>query len=251
MEEWEIGDFAICINNSNMSPNGIPPPLKLSVEYTILDIKICKCGVVYLDVGISHVGEYLNCNNCGIKILNQSIWWCSSKRFIKRRSFLDEVAELEEYVMEIKDELEDKPNIVFGYFVNNEFKGFRLDSFGSIGKKFAKIYKYTPKQIEIIRQNTKYELSKGGGSFMKLLFNKEGYTPINTQSQILNKDEVILQVTKSEEEKRNWGEFEIRVLSFPYSYDDISGDEWKMKTYINNLPEPLEILKFKTVTDEN
>ena len=143
-------------------------------------------------------------------------------------------------------DLKDKPSIVFGYFVDDVFKGFRADSFGTLSLKQPKIYKYSKKQIETIKKNTQYELSKQGTSFFKMLF-KKGFTPVNTQNEILEKDIVIQKVSDSENEKKAWGEFEVRVLSFPYEYEDI--EDWKMEAFVKNLPESLETLKFKSLED--
>src|SRR5688572_11482735 len=131
--------------------------------------------------------------------------------------------------MEIYEDIKDKPKIVFGYFVNEEFKGFRGDSWGNLSITHPKIYRYTKSQLETIRRNTKYELSKQGTIFFKELFNK-GFTPINTESQILEKNKIIEGISKTEQEKRDWGQFDIKVFEFPYDYDDL--EEWKIQAFI-------------------
>lgn len=142
---------------------------------------------------------------------------------------------------------ETKIKCVFGYFVKDEFQGWRQDTFGTMGKKWAKIYTYSPKQVEVIKENTKQDLTMSGSSFMKKLF--EIGTPINTEGQVLNKDIITKQVSSSEQEKRAWGEFELRVYEIPFGYDEY--EEWKMDAFNNNLPEPLETHKFVTIKQEN
>jgi hypothetical protein len=139
-------------------------------------------------------------------------------------------------------ETPDKKNVVFGYFVNDKLQGYRSDSFGHISKEFPKIYTYSPEQMEIIKNNVKEELSHSGSEFLDLLFGKD--------------EEITQELKASEDQKREWGEFEIRVLEFPISREEwydmcTPGEEYKRKGVLDNLGEVLEIFRFKTVEQEN
>lgn len=140
-------------------------------------------------------------------------------------------------------------NCVFGYFVKGELKGWRQDTFGTIGLKWAKIYSYYPEQIEIIKNNTKNTLNNGGTKIMKLLFGELNGNPVNIEGQSLDKNSIITQVQETEQEKRSWGEFELKVYEIPFGYDEF--EEWKMLAFNNSLPEPLEVHKYLTVNNEN
>ena len=153
------------------------------------------------------------------------------------------------------EKIEEKP-CVFAYFANNEFKGFRQDTFGTIGKDWAKVYTYSPSQVETIKKNTEQELNNTGTSFMKALFGMNT-VPMNMEGDILDKNSIIDQVSKGEQEKRNWGDFELRVLEWcsrDEFYDSCTpGEEWKKQQIIDKFMkiEPLEVHKFKTLVNEN
>jgi len=144
--------------------------------------------------------------------------------------------------------MEDK-KCVFATFVNGELKGFRADTFGTLSLKHPKIYGYSPSQVETIKKNVKLELNKAGTSFMKTLLGIKGATPMNAEEQLLDGGAIIEQVEKAEDERRSWGEIELRVYEIPFGYDEY--EEWKMEAFNNNLPEPLETHKFTTIENEN
>jgi hypothetical protein len=132
-----------------------------------------------------------------------------------------------------------KTSCVFAYYVNNEFQGFRADSMGTRRKDFAKVYTYSPEQVAIIKDNTKHELGLSGTAFMKLILSDE--------------PEMIEQVNKGEKEKREWGEFELRVylwIDREQFYEMCTpGEEWKRDKIIEEMlnATPLEVHKFKTM----
>ncbi len=150
---------------------------------------------------------------------------------------------------------EDEQPIVFAYYVKGEFKGWRADSFGTLDKKWPKIYTYSPEQVETIKKNTQQELCKTGTSFMKALLGMPNVAPMNLEGQALDTEVIIDQVSKGEEEKRAWGEFELRVVPFcsrqEWSEMSQEGEEYKKKAFLDNPQEPLEVHKFKTVNQEN
>lgn len=156
--------------------------------------------------------------------------------------------------MEIIDELKDKQACIFGYYVDGILKGFRADTFGTLSMNQPKIYYYTPSQVDVIKRNTQSELSKGGTKFMKYLLDGKEFKgqAMNTQGQSLDNQSVIEQVSKTEQEKRDWGNFEVRVFRFiPYEEGYTYPEKWKVEAALKSLDEPLEVLKFTTVENEN
>jgi len=139
-------------------------------------------------------------------------------------------------------ETPDKQNIIFGYYVNDELQGYRQDSFGSLSMDHPKIYGYSPEQIEIIRKNVKDELSHSGSSLLDMLFGKE--------------DEITQNLLKKEELKREWGDFEVRVMLFPVDREEwydacTEGEEYKKAAILAKIGDVIEVMKFKTLKNEN
>lgn len=58
--------------------------------------------------------------------------------------------------------------ILFAFYKNNNFIGWRQDTFGTIGKDGAKIYPYTEDQVKTVLNNISKNLD-GPSSFGKLL----------------------------------------------------------------------------------
>lgn len=95
MTNWKKGDIAICIDNSSMGhTKGRTPPLRKNAEYIVAGINICACGQVSLDVGISASENMrLGCHTCDRVTLNEPIWFCDEKRFVKKQSLEEQKAE--------------------------------------------------------------------------------------------------------------------------------------------------------------
>jgi len=146
-----------------------------------------------------------------------------------------------------------KQAIVFAYWVNNEFMGFRADTFGTISKEHPKIYGYSENQVKIITDNVKSELSRAGTGFIKKLAEK-GASFQNQEGDNFESNSIVEHVSKNEQQLREWGKdgFEIRVHPF-LEKDEEGGypEKWKMDIEINNLKDPLEIYKFKLAENEN
>jgi hypothetical protein len=82
--DWKAGDIAICIDTKGYI-DGNPPPLRLNAEYVVSAVTVCECGTVKLDVGIC-ASKGTTCH-CGAKSSPTSgIWWCYSKRFVKKET---------------------------------------------------------------------------------------------------------------------------------------------------------------------
>lgn len=97
MSDWKKGDIAICVTVGQMTnQKGTPPPLRKDMEYIVQGVKICACGSITLDVGFGAMGiTVMCCSGCTRKTMNEPIWWCSAKRFVKKdlRSKEEQIAE--------------------------------------------------------------------------------------------------------------------------------------------------------------
>jgi hypothetical protein len=142
---------------------------------------------------------------------------------------------------------ENKQSIVFAFWVNGTLKGFRQDTFNTIGMDWAKIYTYSPSQVETVLDGIKSGLNKTGTSLMKFLMGNEKYHFANTEA-----DQVLEQMSSTEDEMRSWGEFEVRVHPFIDREEDYTYPEkWKIQAEINNLREAIETYRFKIIENEN
>ncbi len=139
-------------------------------------------------------------------------------------------------------DIPDKKNVIFGYFNENKLVGYRCDSFGHTSLDFPKIYTYSPEQVEVIKDNVMNELSHSGSAFLNMLFGEE--------------DEITQDLKQSEDEKREWGEFELKVINFPISREEwqemcIPGEEYKRIAILADLNDVIETFKYKTILNEN
>jgi len=142
--------------------------------------------------------------------------------------------------------------IVFAYWKDDEFKGFRADTFNTISKKSPKIYLYTKKQVEIVINNVKSGCNQAGTKFMKELLNSKA-TVINTTGEDLN-DLLVGHLSRTEQKFREWKTFELRVHPFTSPEEFYSlreGDEWKLNKYLTELEPALEVHKFQILENEN
>jgi|SRR6478736_582702 len=106
MTNWKKGDIAICVNNGTL-PGQDPedklqlPALRKNAEYLVNAVRVCECGSVSLDVGLSaSIGT--NCRCGGISSPVSGVHWCSSYRFVKRNEKsieeqIEEAIENEDY----------------------------------------------------------------------------------------------------------------------------------------------------------
>lgn len=97
---WKKGDIAICIKTGNLTNKpGNNPLLRLNAEYIIQNVKICECGDIDLDIGLSSNDPRGILCQCGaLTSPKTGIWWCSSARFVKKRTKSEINAELNEAV---------------------------------------------------------------------------------------------------------------------------------------------------------
>lgn len=116
--KWKIGDVAVCIKVGALNEedsNCELPPLRYKAEYIIQNIYQCpKCKAISFDVGLSSrllgTEGYVGTECCTEVIPCKGIHWCSSERFVKKKSKeeqLEEAIKEENYerASELRDEL--------------------------------------------------------------------------------------------------------------------------------------------------
>lgn len=149
---------------------------------------------------------------------------------------------------------EPKQPIVFAFYKDGELKGFRADTFGTLSMKYPKIYMYSKHQVEIVLSNVRAACNKVGSSFLAKIF-EIGTVAVNSEGDAFETNAVD-HVSRSEQQLRDWNEFEVRVIPFIspeefYSYSMGSGEEWKKNKVLSELDAPIETHKFRIVENEN
>jgi len=142
--------------------------------------------------------------------------------------------------------------IVFAYYYNGEFQGFRSDTFNTISKDYAKVYSFSREQVDTVLDGVKSGCNRAGKALMELIRDRE-VSVINGEGSQFG-DVLLEHVSKTEDMIRSWGEFELRVIPFPKAQEFQEfgeGDEWKRAQFIENLEAPIEVHKFKVVDFEN
>lgn len=143
--------------------------------------------------------------------------------------------------------------IVFATYKGEELIGYRADTFGTLSLTHPKIYNYSKEQVDIILKNVKSELNHSGSNFLKSLMSRYTTVAMTTTGQELSMEGVAGRVLTQEEELRELGEFEVRVIPFPMTREEWyglgEGDEWKRKSALENLSPAVEVHKFKTLTN--
>jgi len=104
-------------------------------------------------------------------------------------------------------------SIVFAHYKNNELLGYIADTFGTLLKDAAKIYTYSPEQVETVLKNINYTLGEKKENLGEVL-TKQGIEAVDMQGNSLNSF-----ITQREEEiykqGQDAGAFEVRVLKCP------------------------------------
>lgn len=97
-----------------------------------------------------------------------------------------------------------KQAIVFAFYKNNQLLGYRLDTVGSIGFEYPKIYHYSPEQVQTVLENIQYNIN-GTKSLGKAL----------GVPAIFEREKAIKEFLTEEKA------FEVRVLKCPeYIYEE-------------------------------
>lgn len=141
--------------------------------------------------------------------------------------------------------------IVFAYWKDNEFKGFRADTFNTISQTQPKIYTYSRQQVDTVIVNIREGCSRMGTSFAKIL---AGKNLVSSEGNAIDGDELVSHLSKTEQTFRDWNEFEVRVHPFVSREEFYSlgeGDEWKKDKILKELEPAIEVHKFKIVENEN
>lgn len=130
--------------------------------------------------------------------------------------------------------------IVFAFYKEGNFQGFRADTFNTISKTYAKPYLYSKGQVETVLKNVKNGMNRNGTSFLEILMDKYGV-----------EQEAVEHVIKSESQMRDWKDFEVRVLPVKVNdLEDLLEEEWKLNVWLSKV-EPIEVHKFKLIENEN
>lgn len=84
---FSLGDTITCINDSRLGPDLLACPLRMGMDYRVQAMKLCKCGQVYVDIGLSLSSDHYDvvCDACSRRF-NDGIWWFDANRFAKKRT---------------------------------------------------------------------------------------------------------------------------------------------------------------------
>lgn len=151
--------------------------------------------------------------------------------------------------------METSQTVAFATYKDNKLVGYRQDTFGTLGKTWFKPYSYNPEQVDTILKNVKAEMNHAGTEFMKALAGMNTHAININSGDKITMSSVVEKVLKQENELRELGEFEIRVLPLSIDRDTWyglgEGDEWRKNQILEELQsvEPLEIHKFQVVSN--
>lgn len=112
----------------------------------------------------------------------------------------------------------EKQPILFAIYKNNEFQGFRQDTFGTIGKEWGKIYTYSKEQVDTVLRNIESAFKEP--SFGKFL----GSTVIQEAEQ------------KIKEKMDELSGFEVRVIKGPTPIYERNFDVEKAEYVVDKFP---------------
>lgn len=77
-----VGDTVVCVNAGHHVADQISVPVKAGQQYRVHGLKTCRCGSIFLNVGIPLAVGYDVVCNCQRRH-NEGIWWLSDMRFKK------------------------------------------------------------------------------------------------------------------------------------------------------------------------
>lgn len=87
------GDTVICINASHHIADQISVPVKAGQQYMVQGLKTCRCGAIFLNVGLPLTVGYDIVCNCQRRH-SDGIWWLSDMRFKRIDSGAGESVEI-------------------------------------------------------------------------------------------------------------------------------------------------------------
>ena len=120
--------------------------------------------------------------------------------------------------------------IVFAVYKNNEFKGFRQDTFGTLGSNWAKIYTYSKSQVETVIKNMEHNLKPDA----------------KTLGSILGSDTLDASEKAIDKKYQDMVGFEVRVLKGPSSTYEKNFDVVKAE-YVEDTFPTYNQEEFKTL----
>jgi hypothetical protein len=76
-----LGQTILCINNRTLRTDILRCPLVMGTEYRVQGLRQCRCGAIFVDVGISLDRERFQVV-CGCQaVYDDGTWWFDVKRF--------------------------------------------------------------------------------------------------------------------------------------------------------------------------
>jgi hypothetical protein len=77
----QLGQTILCINNRTLRTDILCCPLLIGSDYRVQALRQCRCGAIFVDVGISLDRERFQVI-CGCQVVyDDGIWWFDVKRF--------------------------------------------------------------------------------------------------------------------------------------------------------------------------
>ena len=77
----QLGQTILCINNHTLRTDILRCPLVMGMEYSVHGLRQCRCGAIFVDVGITLDRErYDVVCRCG-RLYDDGTWWFDVKRF--------------------------------------------------------------------------------------------------------------------------------------------------------------------------
>jgi hypothetical protein len=76
-----LSQLILCVNNRTLKTDILRCPLTRGTEYRVQGLKRCRCGAIFVDVGITldRVRFQVVCG-CG-RLYDDGTWWFDVKRF--------------------------------------------------------------------------------------------------------------------------------------------------------------------------
>lgn len=137
---------------------------------------------------------------------------------------------------------ETKQSIVFAFYKDGKLKGFRQDTFGSIGVT-PKIYNYSDEQINVVLQNIFSNIDEVNKTVEKRVEELAEEVNSNNGTVIAAMRSIF---SKSSNQLSEFGEFEVRVLPCPDKIDAFTYPDQAILEWLSNpMPEAIETHKFK------
>ena len=77
----QLGQTILCVNNRTLRTDILRCPLLIGTEYRAQGLRQCRCGAIFVDVGISLDRERFQVV-CGCQtVYDDGTWWFDVKRF--------------------------------------------------------------------------------------------------------------------------------------------------------------------------